>query len=400
MPTARVELAFADGETFSEWQSVSLRDSFVDPIGEFSVTSSLTQAGGLLKRYRQTLKKGKLVSVKIDDIPQFVGLIQTVDKSISDDGIQFTVTGGTPLVTPYEGAAVEDPNDYSKELSFRSENADVPVVDVLKRIFRPYFGADPVIVGDDGAHIDLTSGKKRTKKTKKLTLEQLTQRDAMAHPGETAYGLASRLLTKLGVCLKMRWDGALLITRPDYDQEISYTVGQSFREAFPGDRFFGPVRVRDTNEGQFSECAVRGNIPDNPESTTSSRPIGVVKSTAINAERPPFSADSYAAYKPKIIKDKSARDPSRTESVGKLALGLAATNAFTVSGTVGGWVSKSGRVWTPGTLAKVVVDMDEIEETMFLLSRTFIQEPDGGQYTQLTFIPKGYLVLGDLPGGD
>jgi prophage tail gpP-like protein len=398
MTTARIELAFADGTTFSEWQTVSLRDSFVDPIGEFSVSSSLTQAGGVLKRYRQYLQKGQLVSLRINDIPQFVGLIQTVEKTISDEGIVFTVSGGTPLITPYEGAAVEDSTDYSKELSFHSENSDVPVADVLKRIFRPYFGADPVIVGDDGQHIDLTSGKKRTKKAARLTLENLTQRDAIAHPGETAYQLASRLLTKLGCCLKMRWDGALLVTRPDYDQEISYTVGQSFRDVFPGDRFFGPVRVRDTNEGQFSECAVRGTIPDDPESTLASRPIGVVASTTINATRPPYSAASYAAYKPKVIKDKSARDRSRVDSVAKLALGLGATNAFTVTGTVGGWIARSGRVWTPGTLARVVVDVDEIDETMFLLSRTFIQEPDGGQYTQLTFIPKGYLVLGDLPG--
>ncbi len=398
MSTARVELAFADGTTFSEWQMVSLRDSFVDPIGEFSVTSSLTRSGGLLERYRQTLAKGRLVSLKINDIPQFVGLIQTVKKRIGDGGIQFAVSGGTPLLTAYEGAAVEDANDYSKELSFRSENADVPVADVLKRIFRPYFGADPVIVGDDGQHIDLTSGRKRAKKAAKLTLENLTQRDAMAHPGETAYQLASRILTKLGCCLKMRWDGALLITRPDYDQEISYTVGQSFKEVFPGDRFFGDVYISDTNQGQFSECCVRGTIPDDPEATLASRPIGVVPSTAINAERPPYSAASYAAYKPKVIKDKSARDRSRADSVAKLALGLAASSAFTVSGTVGGWISKSGRVWTPGTLARVVVDMDGIDETMFLLSRTFIQDSEGGQYTQLVFIPKGYLVLGDLPG--
>lgn len=400
MPTSRVELAFADGTTFSEWQSVTLQDSFVSPCGEFSVSSSLTRSNGLLKRYRQTLRKGKLVSVKIDDIPQFVGLIQTVDKTIGDEGIVFTVTGGTPLLTPYEGAAVEDPNDYSKELSFHSEVSDVPVADVLKRVFRPYFGEGVEIVGDDGQHVDLTSGKKRAKKAKKLSLDALTQRDAIAHPGETAYGLASRILTKLGAILKMRWDGVLMVTRPDYEQEISYTVGQSDAEVFPGDRFFGSIRLHDTNEGQFSEVAVRGTIPDDPQSTTSSRPIGVVASTTINADRPPYSADSYAAYKPKVIKDKSARDRARVDSVAKLVLGVGAASAFTVAGTVNGWISKSGRVWTPGTLARVIVEMDEIDETMFLLSRTFVQEPDGGQYTQLNFIPKGYLVLGDLPGGD
>lgn len=400
MTTARVELVFSDGTTFSEWQSVTLRDSFTDPIGEFSVTSALTQDGGLLKAYRRTLNKGERISLKINNIPQFVGLVQTVKKRIGDGGIQFTVSGGTPLITPYEGAAVEDPNDYSKELSFRSENHDVVISDLIKRVMRPYFGTEVVVVGDDGSHIDLTSGKKRTKKAKKLALEQLTQREAIAHPGETAYQLLSRVVTKLGVCLKMRWDGALMIVRPDYDQEISYTVGQSFREVFPGDRFFGDVDITDTNQGQFSECCVRGQISDNPEATLASRPIGVVKSTDINATRPPYSAASFAAYKPKVIKDKSSRDLIWAKSVAKLALGLGASSAFTVNGTVGGWISKSERVWTTGTLARVVVDVDEIDETMFLLSRTLIQDPDAGQFAQLTFIPKGYLVLGDLPGED
>jgi prophage tail gpP-like protein len=400
MTTARVQLAFSDGTTFDEWQSVSLQDSFTDTSPPWTVTSSLTRSGGLLKAYRQTLRKGELVAVRVNDIPQFVGLIQTVDKSISDDGIVFTVNGGTPLLTPHAGAAVEDPLDYSKELSFKSENADVAVVDILKRIFRPYFGADPVIIGDDGQHIDLTSGKKRTKKSKKLTIENLKQREAIAHPGETAYGLASRLLTKLGACLKLRWDGTLIITRPDYEQEISYTVGQSTQENFPGDRFFGTVNVHDTNEGQFSECIVRGQADDNSEVTTASRPIGVVLSSAINADRPPYRAAPFAAYKPQIIKDKSSRDKARSESTAKLALGLAARSAFTVSGVVNGWVSTTGRIWTVGTLARVVVEMDEIDETMFLLSRTLIQDPNGGQFAQLTFIPLGYLVLGDLPGGD
>lgn len=396
MLVARVQLAFSDGSTFAEWQSASVRDSFTDPIGEFRLSSAPVTAGGVLRAYRERLRKGELVSVRVNDVPQFVGLIQTVEKTISDEGVIFDVSGGTPLLTPYEGAAVEDPNDYTKELSFHSENSDVPVRDLVLRAMSPYGFTD--LVGDDGSHVDLTSGKKRKKKGV-LTLEQLSQRDAVAHPGETAYGLLSRVITKLGVCLKVRWDGVLYITRPDYEQDISYTVGQTSNESFSGDRFFGEIKIRDTNEGQFSEVCVRGQIPDSPDATTASRPVGVVASSAINAERPPYRSD-IAVYKPKVIKDKSSRDLARAQSTAKLALGLAATSAFSVTGTVGGWVSKTGRIWTTNTLARVVVEKDEIDETMFLLSRTLIQDANGGQYTQLTFVPKGYLVLGDLPGGD
>ncbi len=397
MPTARVQLAFTDGSTLNEWQAVSLRDSFADPIGEFRLSSAPVTAGGVLAYYRSKLRKGELVAVRVNDVPQFVGLIQTVEKTVGDGGVSFEVTGGTPLLTPYEGAAVEDPNDYTKELSFKSENHDVEVRDIVLRAMRPYGFTE--LVGDDGSHVDLTSGKKRKKKAKKLTIDGLTQREAIAHPGETAYQLCARVITRLGVCLKIRWDGVLYLTRPDYEQEISYTVGQTTNEKFGGDRFFGDIKIRDTNEGQFSEVCVRGQAPDDADATLASRPVAVVRSDAINADRPPYRSD-VATYKPKVIKDKSARDRSRSESTSKLALGLAASNAFTVSGTVGGWVSKSGRIWTTNTLARVVVEKDEIDETMFLLSRTLVQDADGGQFTQLTFAPKGYVVLGDLPGGD
>jgi hypothetical protein len=313
-----------------------------------------------------------------------------------DGGCVFAVSGGTPLLTPYEGAAVEDPADYTKELSFHSEKSDVPARDVILRAMRPYGFTE--LVGDDGAHVDLTSGKKRRKKGR-LSIDGLTQRDAIAHPGETAYGLCARLLTRLGCCLKVRWDGVLYVTRPDYDQEISYTVGQSESETFGGDRFFGDVSIRDTNEGQFSECCVRGQSPENPDATTTSRPVGLVRSGDVNADRPPYRSE-IAVYKPKVLKDKSARDLSRANSTAKLVLGMAARSAFVVAGSVDGWVSRTQRIWTVNTLARVVVEKDEIDETMFLLNRTLIQEPSGGQYVRLEFVPKGYVVLGDPPGGD
>jgi prophage tail gpP-like protein len=394
MLTSRVQLAFSDGSTLAEWQSVSLRDTFSDPIGEFRLTSAPITAGGVLAFYRERLQKGELVALKIDDVPQFVGLIRTVKTKVSDAGTTLEISGGTPLITPYEGGAVEDPNDFTKELSFHSENHDVVVRDLVLRVMRPYGFSE--LVGDDGAHVDLTCGKKRRKKAKALSLDGLTQRDAIAHPGETAYGLLSRVITRLGVCLKVRWDGVLYLTRPDYEQEISYTVGQTRDETFDGDRFFGEIETTDTNDGQFSEVCVRWQSPENPDATTASRPVANVPSSAINADRPPYRS-SIATFKPKVIKDKSTRDRSRAESTAKLALGMAAGSAFTLSGTVGGWVSKTGRIWTTSTLARVVVEQLQIDESMFLVSRTFVQEPDAGQYTQLTFSPKGYVVLGDLP---
>lgn len=393
MPRAKVSLSFSDGTVFDEWESFSIRDTYTDPVGEFSFVAKPGRER--IKVYRERLRKGQLVACKVNGVPQFVGLINTVTQRISaNEGVVIECSGGNPLLTPYEGAAVDNTSDYSKELSFHSE-ADVPATDFVLRVMAPY--GFTAVIADDRAHVDVLTGRTISGKGIATPVSTLKHKDAEANPGETAYALCARVVTRLGAMLRLSWDGELMLTRPDYDQSASYALVQDFDGKTPGDRFFGDITITDTNDGQFSECAVRGQQVDQTDETFTSRPVAVAKSTDIIEGRPPYSSD-IAVYKPKIVVDKSARDDDRARSVAKLALGLAARNAFTVTGTVDGFVSSTGRIWTTDTIARVFI-AGVVDEDMWILSRTLIQDAAGGQRTQLTLIPKGALVFGELPSG-
>jgi hypothetical protein len=393
MPRAKVALQFTDGSVIDEWVSFSIRDTYTDPIGQFTFVAQ--PARSRLNLYREKLRKGELFACKVNEVPQFVGLIQTNVETISaENGVTIEVSGGSPLLTPYEGAAVVSTTDFASEVTFHSES-DIPATDFVLRLLEPYgFSA---VIADDRTHVDVLTGRAITGKGTSTPVTAMKHKDAQASAGEAAYTCVARVITRLGAMVRLSWDGQLMITRPDYDQPASYRLVQDFDGRTPGDRFFGDITITDTNEGQFSVCAVRGQRIDNTGETFTSRPIGTVASTDLNASRPPYSS-SVAVFKPAIVIDKSSRDENRAKSVAKLKLGLAARNAFTVSGQVDGFVSGTGRVWTTDTVARVFID-GRIDEDMWIYSRTLIQNAAQGQFVQLTVIPKGSLVLGDLPSG-
>lgn len=391
----RIRLSFTDGTTIEEWESFTLRETFTDPLGSFQFVAKPDQER--IAFYRTKFRKGELVAVSVNQAPQFVGLIQTVTCDVSAEGaVVFSIAGASPLITPYEGAAVDDPTDYSKELVFHSKGtADVPVEDFVKRVMKPYGFTD--IEVDTEANIIVKTGKPTKKRRKKVVLEDIKHSDGMAHPGETAYGLVARIITRNGVLLRLAWNGKLLVERPDYEQDVSYTFAQDFDGKRAGERFLR-VSVVDTNDGQYSECAVRGMNNGKQGQTTTSRPVAVVRTDEINANRPPYSS-SVAIYKPEVIVDKESRDLNAAKNTATLKLGLAAAKALVVKGTVDGFTSSTHRVYTVDTVAHVVVAAAGVDEKMWVLSRTFSQSADGGQTTELEFIPLGALVLGDVPGG-
>lgn len=392
MPRDVVRMQFADGTHIQEWESVTLRDSFTDPTQPFTfVTKPDRSRVGF---YRQRLRKGELVGVKVNSAPQFVGLIQTVEQTISpEDGVVFTISGGNPLITPYEGAAVDDPSDYSKELTFHSKS-DVAVSEFVLRVFGPYGFTQ--FDGDDGRQVDLNLGRKRTKKRAKINVSNITHSDAQAHPGEAAYTVVARILTRNGVVLRLNVDGTLSATAPDYEQEPSYTLVCDYGGKHAGDRFFGTITITDTNEGQFSECAVRGQSADRKGDKFTAKPVEVVTAETLF---PGFATyrSTAAPFKPVVIQDKQSRDKKEALNTAKLKLGLAAKSAFTVRGTLDGWSSSNHRIWTVNTIARVVIEPAGIDRNMWVSSRTLLQDPDGGQRCEIELIEVGSLVIGDVP---
>lgn len=386
----KVTMRFDDGSTISDWISFSLRDTYTDPIAELKFQAAPTQPNR--PEYKKRLRKGHLVTVFVDDTNLGSFLIQTVDKTIGKaGGVIYDITCKTPLATPYEGSV-----DPTLELSSQT---DTPVSIAILKALAPY-GFDRI--STDGAQdASAITGRSIKGAAPAFPVDVLKAQQCKAQEGETAYQFCSRIFSRLAVCLRMKADGQLLISAPDYDQQPSYTLVQDPRRRVDGDYFIGEIHIHDTNEGQFSEAVCRGERDDNnPDVTQTARPEATVKATDLNAKRPAYSADPAAAgYKPYIMRDKNARDVKRCKNVATMALGLKAKEAFTIDGEVDGFRAKTGALWAVNTTVHTYIAEEDIDEKMWVAERTFTEDKNGGQKTKVKVLPLNALRLGEIPKG-
>lgn len=379
---------FGDGSRIDSWLSFTLRDSYTDPLGSLDFYTAPPRSR--IAEYRSLLSKGELVTVFANDVNQGTFLITSVRQVISkEDGCIFQISCKSPLVTAQEGSA--DP-----KFSFSSQ-ADAPLGEIILKALLPY-GFDQ-LRADASANVSALTGKPlRGGASGTIRQEALKTNEAQVQENEKAYQFCARLLSRRGVALRMTVDGTLLLTTPNYTQDVAYTVVQDFDGATRGDRFIGTVEVTSTNDEQYSECRVRGLAVDRRGRTQTATPEAIVTSADLGLSRPPYNGGTGATYKRLEILDKQARDVEQCRSVAKLALGYRARNAFVVTGEVDGFVSSTGRIWQVDTLVHVVIEAAGIDEDMYVLERVFEQDASGGQKTRLTLIPKGSLVLGEVPG--
>jgi len=101
-----VTMHFDDGTQFSDWVSFTMRDCYTDPLGELQVVAAPTRANRA--EYRKHLKKGHLVTIKIDGVNQGTFLIMSCPRTIGRNGVVYNITCKTPLATPYEGSVDPD----------------------------------------------------------------------------------------------------------------------------------------------------------------------------------------------------------------------------------------------------------------------------------------------------
>ncbi len=382
---AIVSMQFGDGSVINAWTSFALRETFTDPLGSFDFETRPLRTQ--IADYRARLAKGELVTVKVNALPVGTFLICSVRRRYGRDGAVFSVNCKSVLCTPYEGMV-------KPTLDFRTQT-DAPVSTFVLEALAPYGFTD--LLGDDGANRAAITGKSPIGKSPKIVVSSLKDRQAAAQDGEAAYAFCSRIFNRLGVALRVDAEGRLILEAPDYEQGPLYTVYQGSRGGGPdGDLLLDGFEVEDSNDGQYSECTVRGVASDDAGTTDSGTPTATVTAAEMNPGRPAYTS-SAAAYKPLILKDKNARDRKRCASVAKLALGMRARNAFSVNGEVDGLIAATGAVWAINTTLRVAIEVEDIDETMWILERTMMGDRDGGQKTRLKLLPLGALVLGDIP---
>lgn len=393
-----IVLKFNDGSKLSAWTRFQWRDDFTDPLGSLDVETRPPVAQRA--RYRQLLAKGRLVALYLNDVRQATMLIVGNPRRI---GAGYTISAQCKgvLATAYEGSA--DP--YLAQ----SFDADTKVSSAVLAALEAY-GFDTISVAA-AANVSAMTGKGLSGQAPNANIDELKHKDVQVQPNETAYAFAARMFTRLGLLLHNDVNGLLLLRKPDYDQKPCATLVSPGTANVSGDRFLAEpeLMIDDTNEGQFSEVVVIGKEPDKAgqKSATapttgiaiegSSRPPGApfenVALTTIPAGRHTYRSEGGAAYKPKFRFDKKARDKKWALNMATIMHGARSSQAFQVHGTVDGFLSTTGCIWTSGTVVRVVIAEEEIDESMFVLANTKTAG-EQGQRTELTLIPLGSLVLG------
>lgn len=385
---ALVEMRFTDGTILQTWESFSLRESFDDPLGEFRFT--VRPVIKTLAWHTERLQKGEKVLIYADGARQGAFIITTTETNVDrGSGVVINVTCKTPLATAYEAGVAPT--------TARKTPTDVSVTDLILNTLSHY-GFDK-IVGDSAASVQAMTGKAIGGRAAAVTVEALKAKDLQAHENETEYQFCARIITRLGLSLRVDAtdETKLLVSAPDYEQEPLYSVG----DGEGCDRFIAWT-ILDTNDRQFSECVCTGVRSDDAGSTQSNTPKSRVLSTDL-AETFFAYSSSFHPTKPRYLHDKSARDVPRAKNAATLALGLPAKDAFVIRGEVYGMKAKTGALWASDTVARCRISLPIIrgkafDAPMYVLGKTWKMDRDGGQRASLELIPLGALRLGDVGG--
>lgn len=396
----QVSLRLQDGTEIFDFLSLSLSDRFTDPLGSYQFV--LRPRRQDILSLNASLQKGSLIKVTINGNPQGAYLIQSKDTTISKDlGVEYTLSCNTVLITPNEGSV--DP-DISE-----SFQADTPVSDVILSALGPY--GFTTIISDSTADVEALTGKGLNGRKASVLVEAIKHKEAKAHEGESAYGFAARIFTRLGLALRVTFDGTLLIGSPDYEQQALYQVEQSSAISRRGDAVIGAVTIRDTNSNQFSEVVIRGTSKDSKGQKTAGRPIHRLRvsgfpdppggapfsdatTSTIEPGRHSYKSSAGPIFKPSYTLDKFSRDNDFCKERAHRWIGRKAESGFVVTCEVDGFISATGAIWTPDTIARVNIEKAGIDEDMWILATNKTMSRDGAQKTRLTLIPKNSLILG------
>ncbi len=396
--SSKVELKFSDGRSITAWETLSLHETYTDPIGSYSFTCA--PPPNKHDEYVQRTRKGEQVTIWIDGALQATAIIVTQDGATSEDGFTLSLECEGLLCTPYEASV--DP------YLAKTFTEDTAIREIVLAVLAP-FGFSKIRT-DAAADVAAISGKPLNGRKPPILLDDLKLKDVQADHNEAAYEFCSRLFTRLGLALRLAADGALLLAAPDFQQDAACTVVCHRDQSIPGDRMLKNrgVRWRDTNKGQFSEVIVGGKTPDRRGQTSSSQPISGVFVPAVERPNdPPFSTAGLVQlpagrhnyrgpWKPKYRIDKKSRDVERCRGFARLIHGVKAANAYQLHHAVDGFRSKSGkRIWALDMVGRVIYEDGLVNEDMWLFERYFSAERRGAQEAQLTWIPLNGLLIGE-----
>lgn len=392
-------------KTITDWLDYSFNDNFLTPVCGFSFTVG---GFGFRQLWDAGVRPGARVSLRLAE--HYVG-----DGYI--DSLEISADRGGGISARIEG---RDRLSYAVDSNARPKLAfkeGTTLGEAVKQILEPY-GFSKIVIDND-ANVQLqtgvVSGIKYTKGGGKKGPKPLTSfvlHHSKPYPGEGAFAFAQRLAQRHGVWLWLSADGeSVIASRPNFDREPTHSL---FRYIDGPSNVVGGSVKYDVGEqptliiadglgagGEFGHSRLRAKMM-NPATNTDDPELPRVWIEYADAKIVEMGAVGTPMYVPKCrtvyLHDQSSQTPKQLENFVKREMSLAVRKSLQVSYTVlghGQMVNDTFVPWAVDTMVAVDDEVAGLQETLWVVGRTFTRSRQNGTMTKLDLVRAHSLELGE-----
>lgn len=392
------------GETFRDFVSYRIDSSYLTPTDgfEFTVVDARDPVG-----LRRRLRPLQPVKLYINGQLQMVGRIDATEGAGTGSGL--LVRGRDYLGIPCNAGV--DPSLRFPE----QQSLDESILSIL----RPFGIAS--LSGDGYASTRATqTGKGAAKNASKAKAKRAAKlREFKADYDQGAFELAARIAARHGLTIQptLRRDQVAL-DEPTYDQAPLYTVRRS--PADGGQVITGKAVRNWANVPTYMNAIARAGQPQTgmgpikvdapafgPGALTDFWQLPEVRRVVFGDDfadpitvgfrfNPKAAAPANAnlVYAPLFFADSDSRTQDQLDHASKRLICDRLRETLTYSCTLNGHADdKSGAVYAVDTIASVLDGIEDVEEPMWIVSRTLYSDGADGPKTDLQMIRPGSFVL-------
>ncbi|MFO0735734.1 MAG: hypothetical protein U0270_07640 [Labilithrix sp.] len=381
------------GIALRHWIEYSFMSHFLTAANPFSFTTTKPDDREVMK----ALDPGELVRLKVNDHVVSTGFIDRIEHTTSrDGGHEIRISGRDRLAQVV---------DSSMDPTVKIKPGDT-IANVLKRVFAPYgwandedFALSEEAAEEEALSTEITGVKRSRKKGTPLKSFQLQQHQPT--DGEGAWQFATRIASRQGLHIWLSSDGeTIIVGKPSFDLgtvcmlQVGGAGANVVSSTVTRDLSGQPsVVVVDGFAGGGALLAHERKVVYAPNPGVRVRNGFVDKfAGAKKVDLFPQPTAMLAPYdRPLHLHDKDAQTELQLRCFLKRELSLRLRNAFVVRCTLGGHGFDAGSAahfvpWTVNTMVDYFDENADVDEPLWILSRTFKRSRSGGTTTDLELI--------------
>ena len=364
-------IVLEDGTELKQWQSYTIDSEFLTPTDgwSFTVGDERLQSDPAYK----LLQPDARVEIWIDGNLQLTGIIDLVEFSSSPDGGTTCTVQGRDVLRTLCKANIW-PGFTVKGLT---------VFEMVNKILGIYYQENtPTLLADNTANLSVLGvGSKVNAKDRSAKQKKLIER-SQAHPNEGAFEFISRNIRRFGLWMWATADGGIVLSGPEYDQQPSYKI----------------IRRRGGRTVQWKDANYRWDrtsVPTYVYVRGKSTQKEWEKTTVFGVVQDPNRKNRI--IEPAYISHDEAKTKENAEAFARQELSKLKQNerVYTVT-AVGHKDQVTGNVFAVDTLATVDDEFTGVQETMYVMGRTFRKDLGGGTTTELRCVPLGAIQFSDV----